>query len=399
MTATTPQDRVFPSLNAVRAVAALGVVATHTAFDTGEIGRGWQGAFLSRLDFGVTLFFVLSGFLLSRPFFLNRARGTTHPSYRHFLWKRGLRILPLYWVTVVLALVLLPENNGTGAASWIRELTLTQIYAPGLLPTGLTQLWSLCSEVAFYVVLPALCWGLLRLSTRGEWRPGRILAALAAISVLGVAWQVAAGTESPTTEHYHQWLPGFLPWFCIGLAFAVVSATQAAARDAGRRTLLDRMGSDVLGCWLAAGSLFAVACTPIAGPRLLLPPTAWEAFFKCTLYGFTAGLLVLPLVFGPEHEGLARRLTSSPVMVWLGDISYGIFCLHLLVLESVFDVLHVPVFTGRFSEIFLLSVAGTVVLSAISFYLLERPLLRLKNVNRFAAMEPTATPRPTTISS
>ena len=66
----------FPALNAVRAVGALMVVLTHAAFNTGRINDGWVGAALARFDFGVTLFFVLSGFLLSRPWFLAAAART-----------------------------------------------------------------------------------------------------------------------------------------------------------------------------------------------------------------------------------------------------------------------------------------------------------------------------------
>ena len=72
--AATHHDRTFPTLNAVRAVGALMVVCTHVAFNTGRITYGWTGAVLSRLDFGVTLFFILSGFPLARPFLLSVAR-------------------------------------------------------------------------------------------------------------------------------------------------------------------------------------------------------------------------------------------------------------------------------------------------------------------------------------
>ncbi len=122
----TGADRSFPALNAVRAVGALAVVATHVGFDTGEIGVGAHGAVLSRLDFGVALFFVISGFLLSRPFFLAREAGGPRPGYGHYLWKRALRVLPLYWATVVLALLVLPGNVDAGPGTWVRNLTLTQ---------------------------------------------------------------------------------------------------------------------------------------------------------------------------------------------------------------------------------------------------------------------------------
>src|SRR5690606_8864258 len=88
------RDRRFPTLNAVRAIGALMVLLTHVAFNTGQVVRGSFGAVLSRFDFGVALFFVLSGFLLARPFLLAVARAEQGPRVAHYLWKRALRILP-----------------------------------------------------------------------------------------------------------------------------------------------------------------------------------------------------------------------------------------------------------------------------------------------------------------
>ena len=392
-------DRRFPCLNAVRAVAAIGVVATHTAFDTGEVNRGWHGAVLSRLDFGVTLFFVLSGFLLARPFFLARSRGLAHPSYLHFVWKRGLRILPLYWVTVVVALALVSGNEGANLARWARDLTLTQIYAPHLLSFGLTQMWSLCTEVAFYLLLPGLCWVLLRRTTASVWQPGRVLAVLGIISAAGVAWQAWAGSHSFDGQHLGQWLPGFMPWFCIGMAFALVSAEQRLRPRDRRVRVLERAGSDLVGCWLVAAAVFVIACTPVAGPRLLITPTALEAGAKCVLYGVAAAFLVLPLVFGPERDLRVRAVLASRVPTWLGDVSYGIFCLHLIALESVLDFLDVTVFTGRFQDVFLLTLLLTVAAAAVSYYAVERPFLRLKNVGRFSRTGNAPTASAATIST
>ena len=141
----TFRDRTFPTLNAVRAAGAIMVVLTHAAFNTGRINDGWTGAVLARFDFGVTLFFVLSGFLLARPWFVAAALGRQEPSSRHYLWKRALRILPLYWVVVVAAFLIDPANADASWQDWVSHLTLTQLYRPGLLASSLTQMWSLCT--------------------------------------------------------------------------------------------------------------------------------------------------------------------------------------------------------------------------------------------------------------
>lgn len=400
MTASTPEDRRFPTLNAVRAVAALGVVATHTAFDTGEVNRGAFGALLSRLDFGVTLFFVLSGFLLSRPFFLAASRERPRPSYRHFLWKRGLRILPLYWVTVVAALLLLPENRGSSLGVWLSNLTLTQIYTEELLPTGLTQMWSLCTEVAFYVLLPALVALLLWRTGPADRQPARVFAGLVIVSLAGFAWQtVAAASSDVVGQHYHQWLPGFMPWFAVGMLFALANVHAPSRPDHSPWRWFERAARDLPGCWLVAIAVFTVACTPVAGPRLLITPSPDEALAKSVLYTVSAAFFVLPLVFGPESEGWARQVMGSRVAVWLGDISYGIFCLHLIALEATMALLGVEEFTGQFWSVFLTTVALTVVLASISYYSLERRFLRLKNAGPFAAKVAAATDRPSSASS
>jgi peptidoglycan/LPS O-acetylase OafA/YrhL len=380
----TVADRSFPALNAVRAAGALMVVLTHAAFNTGRINDGWVGAMLARFDFGVTLFFVLSGFLLSRPWFLAAALGRPGPSGRHYLWKRALRILPLYWVVVVVAFLVDPLNDDATWEDWVSQLTLTQLYRHDLLASSLTQMWSLCTEVAFYLVLPLLC-VLLTGRRPTTLRLRRVLGGAGLLSVAGVVWQVVVAQIPGYEAHYAQWLPGFLPWFMIGTAFAAVSADLTVHP---RQHPLERLGRDLVGCWILAVAIFALACSPLAGPRLLLTPDGWQAGAKIVLYAAAGAFFVLPLVFGPEREGSARRQLCGPIPVWLGDISYGIFAIHMIVLTVVFRWLDLAVFTGRFLTVALLTTAITLVLATISFRLFERPILRLKNLRFFARMEP-----------
>jgi peptidoglycan/LPS O-acetylase OafA/YrhL len=380
----TFRDRTFPTLNAVRAAGALMVVLTHAAFNTGRINDGWVGAMLARFDFGVTLFFVLSGFLLSRPWFVAAALGHQQPSARHYLWKRALRILPLYWVVVVAAFLVDPVNKDATAADWVSQLTLTQLYRRDLLASSLTQMWSLCTEVAFYVVLPLIC---LALTGRrpATLRLNRVLVGAGAIAVAGVVWQVLVAQIPGYKAHYAQWLPGYLPWFMIGLAFAAISADLAVRP---REHVLERLGHDLTGCWILAAATFALACSPLAGPRLLLTPDGWQAGAKVVLYGVAGAFMVLPLVFGPERDGTVRTQLCGPVPVWLGEISYGVFAIHMLVLNLVFRALDLDVFTGRFLTVALLTLVATLVLATVSFYLFEKPIMRLKNLRFFARMEP-----------
>ncbi len=378
------EDRTFPTLNAVRGIGAVMVVLTHCAFNTGRINDGWTGALLSRLDFGVTIFFILSGFLLSRPWFLAAALDVRRPSTRHYLWKRALRILPLYWLVVVAALLIDPANRGVSWREWLHELTLTQIYRPGLLASSLTQMWSLCTEVAFYVVLPLLCLVLIGRPGRGLNLPV-VLRRSALLAVLGLTWQVVVAQRAGTESHYAQWLPGFLPWFLVGVCFAAVSASLATRP---REHLLERLAHDLPGCWLFATAVFAVAWSPLAGPRLLITPGGWEAGAKVVLYGVAGAFFLLPLVFGPERSGAVRTQLSGPVPFWLGEISYGVFAIHMLVLNLVYRALDYEVFTGHFVTVTAATLGGTVVLATLSFYLFERPILKAKNLRYFSRMEP-----------
>jgi len=171
----------FPVLDTLRAIGALAVLTTHTAFQAGEYLRhGVWGTLLARLDVGVAIFFVLSGFLLARPWLARAATGAPPPSRRRYYEKRLLRIYPVYVVTVVIALVWIPENEGATLRTWVSSLLLADPYTSEQLPHGLTQMWSLTAEVAFYAVLPLLMW--VAVGRVHALRPRRVLALAVAMT-------------------------------------------------------------------------------------------------------------------------------------------------------------------------------------------------------------------------
>ena len=226
----------------MRAVAALLVVGTHAAFATGKLTHGYVGAVYARLEIGVALFFVLSGFLLFRPWAVAAATGDASPGLVRYARHRLRRVMPGYLVTVLatfeLYVVFTPGPNP--AQTWhglLRYLTLTQIYTDDYLTTylhpGLSQMWSLAVEVSFYAALPAIAYVLLR-RRRPEWRPARVLTALAVLGAVTPAWLVIAAATDALPNSAGMWLPAHLACFAGGMALAVLQRCRCAmARACG----------------------------------------------------------------------------------------------------------------------------------------------------------------------
>ncbi|KQY59085.1 hypothetical protein ASD11_05645 [Aeromicrobium sp. Root495] len=368
----TRQDR-FPAVDSLRAVGALAVVLTHVAFQTGQYPRGLVGALFSRLDVGVALFFVVSGFLLSIGFLRPLVEGRPTPGLGAYALKRVLRIWPVFVVTLVVVHLTIARDPGLG--SWVRSLTMTTLYTPDYFTDGLTQMWSLETEVAFYVVLPLLLLPVARLARRRVLRG--TLALSAALVVVTIVWvAVASGRVDDHRPFAHLWLLSYLDWFAAGIALAV--AWVARSRGARHRALdlLDLAGSLPGVCWTLAFSCLLVASTPLAGPLDLTPSTsATTAVVKNLLYLAVGVLLVVPAVFGPETP--YRRVLEHRVLRYLGQISYSVFCIHLVLLHAALSLTSTEIFTGRFWLVAPVTLALTLVAAIALHHLVERPAIRL----------------------
>lgn len=383
---TSPQ---FPILDSLRAVGALAVLTTHVAFQTGAFDNGTWGALLSRLDVGVALFFVLSGFLLGRPYLARRAADRSHPGTGRYYWKRLLRIYPVYVVTVVLALTLIPKNQGLGPGDWLHTLTLTNIYTASDLPAGLTQMWSLEVEASFYLVLPLLMF--LALGRSGPLRPVRVAGVVMALLALGCWWHLdlatdldAQGSSGPPVL----WLPAYLPWFAVGLGLALVHVLdQAREQPPALCRALDRLAGSPGVCWTLVLGLMLVASTPLAGPQLLYASTNAESLTKNLLYAAIGGIVVLTGIRSVPGSRYAE-LMSARLPRRLGHISYSVFCLHLPILHLVVEATGYGVFQGHAWEIWALTVALTLVASEVLYRAVERPAMRLRNVRRPGSRTP-----------
>jgi peptidoglycan/LPS O-acetylase OafA/YrhL len=345
------------SLTGIRAVAALLVMGTHAAYATGNYPKGYLGLVYSRMEIGVPIFFVLSGFLLFGPWVKAAASDGPPPSVRRYAWHRVRRIMPAYVVTVLVAYLVYHfrtagPNPGHTWMGLFRNLSLTQIYTDhylySYLHQGLTQMWSLAVEVAFYVVLPLLAYLLLAVLCGRRWRPALLLTGLGGLALLTPAWLILVHTTGWLPDGAKLWLPTYLAWFVGGMMLAVLQPMGVRAY--------------AMACVPLAVVCYFIASTPIAGDPTTSPNELRSALFKAGFYAVIATLMVAPLALG--DRGLYARFLATRPMVFLGEISYEIFLIHLVTMELVMvEIVRYPIYTGSIVMLFVVTFVVTVPLA------------------------------------
>ena len=346
-----------PSLEGMRGLAALGVLVTHVAFQTGAVSIPVLGRIFGRFDLAVAVFFALSGFLLWRPHAATARGFATRPAVGRYFLHRAVRILPAYWVVVVVVLTFLPSAGG-GWRVWLSNLGLVQVFVPLTLTDGLTQMWSLSVEVAFYLVLPLLAFTLVRLrGAAARWRIPVLLGAMA----VSLGWGFVP-VSTPDGIHSDNWLPGYLPWFGAGMVLAelVMLSEGPVHRFLRRRGLM----------MLIVLVAFGLTCTDLAGPEGLQRAQPWQYTVKIALGAVIAFGLLAPLVFGDHGR---HRYLGSPLALAVGRWSYGVFIWHLLVLSIVFPVFGIVPFQGDFVFVLVVTVVLSLAVASASYALVEEP--------------------------
>jgi peptidoglycan/LPS O-acetylase OafA/YrhL len=335
---------------------------------------------------GVWIFFTLSGYLMGKGLYTGRYRlesGRIAEFYRN----RALRIAPLFFVAVLLVAAL--KEREIFQPAWLWNLAdLLSFDSGSSLPINLIgALWSVSTEVQFYLLVPLLAWALFSRPIRGRKIS---LALLLAVAVLGLAerrwvlhWLGArlwnADVLSPVFSN--------LDLFAIGLLFnPVCDCFRGRLPVGGTTKFLSFVAVAAIGYALLAS--FTV-------PAMIAPKPA--DFFAMVGLGptviaaFAGGLIFIAeamTVVGGERPAL-RRATALPAVV--GLISYSLYVWH----EPIILGLR-PWFPPSLSEIqtflALLACLGAVTLAATaSFFLIERPFERLKfsSPNRRVAALPT----------
>ncbi len=381
------ERRHFPALEGLRAVAAFAVFVHHLGFWTGATFSSRFGPFLARLDVGVPVFFAISGFLLFRAPAVSLLDGTASVAAKPFWWKRLWRIYPVYWVVLTVVLVVPRLSEKPPLIDLPLHYLLLQIYPTDKFFEGISQSWSLAVEVSFYALLPLFAARLHGLMDRRSVSRSavRLLAIVAGCALGSVLFRVAVFslTEGDAFRMIF-WLGGTIDYFAIGMTAAVI-LVWGERRPAGQRLVDALRGPAWPWIALATTALF-IASTGLdldAG----LGRSSWHLeLLRQACYDLVAIGVLIPAVFGPhdgERSGPVRSLLQSRPLVWFGAISYSFYLWHLAVIEWFFKATNtqqflnwdrLSIYSGQVVWIFLGTLVGTTLLSALTYYLVERPV-------------------------
>jgi peptidoglycan/LPS O-acetylase OafA/YrhL len=372
----------FPCFDGLRAVAAITVVLHHASFPTAKMINGRFAPYFTHLDIGVAVFFLISGFLLYRPFVAAAFAGKAGPSVRRFFRRRLLRIFPAYWLALVGVIAFFGlQMPVAGARSYFEYFTLVQVYDPARATGGLAQAWTLSIELSFYAFLPLYAL-VMRRSSADRNPEARLrtevvgLVVLYAVSVAfrGLVFALDSGTVH-TVGIY--WLPANLDYFALGMGLAVASA-WLATRDT-IHPLAELVGRMSILCWIVAIGCFVAVSKGLDLPVGLVRVDGAKGYARQFLYGATAFFLILPAVFGPQDRGLVRRFLRWGPVVYVGLVSYGVYLWHQAWVAKAVSWQGRPLFRASFPAVLTTALAWTLVTASASWFLLERPLLRTRD--------------------
>lgn len=372
----------------VRATACLMVLGHHVAQRVSPEALGeWadMSIFVQMFAMGVGAFFVLSGYLLARPFWQALDAGQSMPSLRTYAIRRGARILPGFWLALIVSAllgvtVLGTPLDGTTVLRFLAGFFLVaDFHWLTWFPVDFnTPLWSISAEVTSYLLLPLGLWALFSLSFLRGWLARiawvGVIAGVVGLQQLMMTYAVP-GAEGRGWEYgliggAKFWWPNYSP-----ISFFAMFAVGALA--SGVQVPLARFRSILFDVIALAGLALAIYNIVAFYP---VPDSLGFANIPYGFPGFQLGVALILLA--TPSAVLLPRLTETPVIAYIAQVSFGVYIWHYLLMEVV-RVLWMPDYVywgmrdvGIWALISTAIVIASFAIATMSYRYFEAPVIR-----------------------
>lgn len=337
----------IPEITGMRGYASQAVIFFHF-FTISAVLRGFAlSAIPLSWNSGVDFFFVLSGFLLSTPFFENKKT-----SIKSYYIRRAFRILPLYYLSLFVTLVFF--GQGVSNQDIFTSLFFLQSFNPFTFDQVNGVYWTLVIEEIFYATLPLFIF---------FFRGNRWMYALPACVAISTFYRVIVATMYQNNlfyENFYLWqYPSYIEHFAIGMTIGNLFVTRRfyERKQVGNESKLILTIALIFVTQYIAGLFFNVQ-----GYNYPLANLIFASEYGALLY-FT---LTSPLA------SFVRKIFTNSFAQFLGKISYSTYVWHLPI-ESTLFLLRLPVF-----EWLVLSYALSMSLSIFSYHYVEQTFLKLR---------------------
>jgi peptidoglycan/LPS O-acetylase OafA/YrhL len=311
-----PGKSDIPALTGLRGAAALWVASYHLLLPAGFV-TGRAAAILGRGYLAVDLFFVLSGFVMALSYGRLFAAGVTGGAFGRFLWRRLARLYPLYGLILVtrFAYTALRYHSFDLPRPWIAAplvdpawdmpANLLMVQSWGLAGSSIGTAWSISAEWGAYWLFPLLA---ILVLWRGWPMAAATLTAAAALIVTVAARDASGGYHAGVLDAWNGLTAGpmmrCLGGFTLGMGLWRLAAMPRVAAIASTAPF-------------RAATLLALAVlVALDAPDLAIYP-------------------ILPLLVLSLACTTRRTLFATPALVWLGDISYALYLLHIFLLHPL----------------------------------------------------------------
>jgi peptidoglycan/LPS O-acetylase OafA/YrhL len=348
------KTRNIPSLDGMRAISILLVIVAHTSQNYARWINIPVGSYLLFAHLGVSVFFVISGFLIT-SLLLKELDATGTIAIKRFYVRRAFRIFPPFYFYLAIILVLaLVGLFPTPLRAFFFAATYTSDYylGPGSGSGSLQHLWSLSVEEQFYLLWPA---ALLLLGKR---------------RAIYLAWFLILVSPLSRTITYlvlappHRAMAGRM--FHSSIDTIMFGCLLALLWDNDRFIRLQRTW---MGAWAMAGAvLFLLVIDPLLQFRFY---GGFTLLVGMTLEGVSICVVTLYVVKQPRT--VPGRILNTPILRHIGVISYSLYLWQSIIIAEA----------GQF---FLLALAAILACAEFSYWVIERPSLRLRA--RFEARRP-----------